>query len=172
MAMSLPTASSLAFLPDSQIEQVLNLLFEPSPALSELLIPVIRSTPPQSYTSLSHLALSILTSLPPTSPALHSILGAHPRLGASKVDSSQSQSEQQSLGGETERKQLRELNEEYEARFPGLRYVVFVNGRSREVVMEDMRERIEVGTMEGEVRKASEAMCEIAVDRAKKLGRE
>ena len=38
--------------------------------------------------------------------------------------------------------------------------------------MGDMRERIETGTMEGEVRKASEAMCDIAVDRAKKLGQE
>jgi len=67
---------------------------------------------------------------------------------------------------------LQALNEEYEARFPGLRYVVFVNGRSREVVMGDMRERIETGTMEGEVRKASQAMCDIAVDRARKLGQE
>ena len=93
-------------------------------------------------------------------------------MGAKKVDSEHSQAEQKSLGSETEREQLKELNEEYERRFPGLRYVVFVNGRSREVVMGDMRERIEGGTMESEVRKASEAMCEIAVDRAKKLGQE
>ena len=64
------------------------------------------------------------------------------------------------------------LNEEYEKHFPGLRYVVFVNGRSRDVVMRDMRERIDGGTMESEVRLASEAMCDIAVDRAIKLGQE
>jgi 2-oxo-4-hydroxy-4-carboxy--5-ureidoimidazoline (OHCU) decarboxylase len=73
------------------------------------------------------------------------------------------------LGGEEERAKLAKLNEEYEARFPGLRYVVFVNGRSREVIMEDMRRRIERGTQEDEVWAASEAMCDIAIDRATKL---
>lgn len=111
-----------------------------------------------------------LSSLPSTSSDLLSILSAHPRLGAKKVDSTQSQSEQSSLGTETEREQLRELNEEYEATFPGLRYVVFVNGRSREVIMEDMRRRIKEGTFEGECNAAIEAMCDIAVDRAEKLG--
>jgi len=88
------------------------------------------------------------------------------------VDSSQSQSEQKSLGNEKEREQLQKLNEEYEETFPGLRYVVFVNGRSREVIMQDMRERIDQGDFEGEVEKATRAMCDIAFDRAKKLGEE
>ena len=150
----------------------MSLLFEPTPELTSLLIPLIHTHNPPTYHSLSQLALSKLSSLPPTSPLLHAILAAHPRLGAKKVDSEHSQAEQKSLGSDVEREQLRELNEEYERRFPGLRYVVFVNGRSREVVMGDMRERIEGGTMESEVRKASEAMCDIAVDRAKKLGQE
>ena len=38
----------------------------------------------------------------------------------------------------------------------GLRYVVFVNGRSREVVMEDMRRRIDAGDVEAEKRTAIE----------------
>lgn len=62
------------------------------------------------------------------------------------------------------------LNEAYEARFPGLRYVVFVNGRSREEVMGDMRRRIEGGTVEGECEAAVQAMCDIALDRVGKLG--
>ena len=169
---TLPTASSLSTLPDSTIEQILNLLFEPTPELTSLLIPQIRTHNPQSYTSLSTIALQTLSSLPPDSPQLRAILAAHPRLGAKKVDSTHSQSEQKSLGSDAEREQLQALNEEYEARFPGLRSVVFVNGRSMEVVMGDMRERIETGTMEGEVRKASQAMCDIAVDRARKLGQE
>ena len=49
---------------------------------------------------------------------------------------------------------------------------MFVNGRSREVIMQDMRERIDRGDIEGEVEKATRAMCDIAVDRAKKLGQE
>lgn len=74
---------------------------------------------------------------------LESILGAHPRLGAKKVDSTQSQSEQAHLqGNPDEGEQLRALNEEYERQYPGLRYVVFVNGRSRSAVMDDMRNRI------------------------------
>lgn len=47
---------------------------------------------------------------------------------------------------------------------------MFVNGRSRDVIMQDMKDRIENGTKEGEVRKACEAMCDIALDRVKKLG--
>jgi 2-oxo-4-hydroxy-4-carboxy--5-ureidoimidazoline (OHCU) decarboxylase len=47
---------------------------------------------------------------------------------------------------------LGELNAEYEARFPGLRYVVWVNGRGREEVMADMRRRIERGDLREEER--------------------
>lgn len=42
------------------------------------------------------------------------------------------------------------LNEEYEKKFPGLRFVVFVNGRGRGEIMEIMRERIARGSWEGE----------------------
>jgi 2-oxo-4-hydroxy-4-carboxy--5-ureidoimidazoline (OHCU) decarboxylase len=170
--MSLVPASSLQSLPDESVEQVLALLFEPSPALQGLLLPEIRTTPLTTYHDLSSLARATLSSLSPDSPLLLSILSAHPRLGEKRVDSAQSQSEQKSLGNETERAQLQKLNEEYEAKFPGLRYVVFVNGRSREEVMEDMRERIANGTIEDEVIKAIEAMCDIAIDRAIKMGAE
>jgi 2-oxo-4-hydroxy-4-carboxy--5-ureidoimidazoline (OHCU) decarboxylase len=168
--MSLPPASSLQSLPDSQLEHVLSLLFEPSPVLHRLTIPEIHSRELSSYIALSSLVNEILSALPITSPDLLSILSAHPRLGAKKVDSAQSQKEQASLGDENERRHLQLLNEEYEARFPGLRYVVFVNGQSREVIMEDMRERINSGTFEGECKAAIDAMCDIAVDRARKLG--
>jgi len=45
---------------------------------------------------------------------------------------------------------LQRLNEEYEQKFPGLRYVVFVNGRDRDVIMNDMRTRIESGEQKSE----------------------
>jgi len=168
----LEPASSLQSLPDETVEKILGLLFEPSPALTSLLLPEIRSTSISSYVDLATIARRILSSLPTDSPLLHSILSAHPRLGAKRVDSKHSQSEQKSLGNETERAELAKLNEEYEVRFPGLRYVVFVNGRSREEVMDDMRIRIVEGTMEGQVKLATEAMCDIAVDRARKMGAE
>ncbi|KAF3247659.1 hypothetical protein TWF192_006518 [Orbilia oligospora] len=47
------------------------------------------------------------------------ILSAHPRLGAKKVDSAHSRSEQASLGGPTEAAELERLNNEYEEKFPG-----------------------------------------------------
>ena len=80
------------------------------------------------------------------------ILSSHPRLGAAKVESAQSAAEQAKLqqGSEEEGRLLAELNQEYERVFPGLRFVVWVNGRGRREIMEIMRERIERGTWEGE----------------------
>lgn len=62
------------------------------------------------------------------------------------------------------------LNDKYETTFPGLRYVVFVNGRSREVIMNNMTERINRNDIVAERKEAFNAMCDIALDRAKKLG--
>ncbi|KAI0512816.1 Oxo-4-hydroxy-4-carboxy-5-ureidoimidazoline decarboxylase [Xylaria bambusicola] len=104
---------------------------------------------------------------------LHDILGSHPRLGEKKVDSAQSRAEQAQLntgGAADEAERLAALNAEYEEKFPGLRYVVFVNGRSRDVVMEDMRRRIDRGDIRAEEKEAISAMVDIAMDRAKKLG--
>ena len=46
-------------------------------------------------------------------------------------------------GGEEVVAELARLNEAYEAKFPGLRFVVFVNGRGRGEIMGIMNERIE-----------------------------
>lgn len=61
---------------------------------------------------------------------LDGILGAHPRLGEKKLDSELSRGEQEAMNaasgpaeGEGEEEMLRALNVEYEAKFPGLRYV-------------------------------------------------
>ena len=35
--------------------------------------------------------------------------------------------------------EIKELNAAYEKTFPGLRYVVFVNGRSRHEIMDNMQ---------------------------------
>lgn len=56
--------------------------------------------------------------------------------------------------------ELGKLNEEYEAKFPGLRFVVFVNGRGREEIMRIMRERIARGDWEGERNGAVEVSFE------------
>ncbi|KAI5840212.1 hypothetical protein DFP73DRAFT_482983, partial [Morchella snyderi] len=46
---------------------------------------------------------------------------------------------------------------------------VFVNGRSRAVIMEDMERRIARGDIETEKTEAINAMCDIARDRVDKL---
>jgi 2-oxo-4-hydroxy-4-carboxy--5-ureidoimidazoline (OHCU) decarboxylase len=101
--------------------------------------------------------------------ALHRVLGSHPRLGEKKsngggggagisggggmsVLSSMEQSHLRGHGGSEEEEELARLNREYEARFPGLRYVVWVNGRPREEIFRDMRLRIARGDLEAEER--------------------
>jgi len=50
-----------------------------------------------------------------------------------------------------------------------LRYVVFVNGRPRPVIFEDIRERIARGDIQAERLEGIKAMCDIASDRVRKL---
>jgi 2-oxo-4-hydroxy-4-carboxy--5-ureidoimidazoline (OHCU) decarboxylase len=200
-ARKMTTLPPISELPSASIKtqiQALDLLFEPSTELHTLALPVLKSkrTPTtsgasaetstaddgaagstlDSYPAVIQQIGSLLHKLalsdePSAKQKLHGILGSHPRLGAKKVDSAQSQAEQASLntGAAEEAEKLKALNDEYEARFPGLRYVVFVNGRSRPVVMENMRQRIDRGDFKEEEQEAIRAMVDIALDRAKKL---
>jgi len=162
----------------STIERVgiLDSLFEPCTALHTLSLDLLHTSTFSSYNDLIAIVgvqLTDLSESPSTSDTewLDVILGAHPRLGEKKVESEQSQKEQAQLntGGEEEASKMKELNEEYERTFPGLRYVVFVNGRSRSVIMENMRSRIDRGDIKSERLEAIKAMCDIAADRAVKL---
>ncbi|ORY17146.1 Oxo-4-hydroxy-4-carboxy-5-ureidoimidazoline decarboxylase [Clohesyomyces aquaticus] len=173
---SLPAVNSLSHLPDSELTTVLDLLFEPSPPLHQLTLPVLRSTTFPTYDTLivaisAHLTALAASNSPEDVAKLSKILCSHPRLGEKKVDSEQSRAEQAQLqkGGEEEKEQLARLNREYEGKFPGLRYVVFVNGRSRAVIMENIKSRIDRGDIKAERQEAIQAMCNIAADRAAKL---
>ncbi|PHH69234.1 hypothetical protein CDD82_7903 [Ophiocordyceps australis] len=172
----LPPIGSLASASDAVLMETLDLLFEPSPAIHSTLLPVITTRTGNAFSSYSDLIQAChaaLLSLAPDSASagpsatLLSVVGAHPRLGEKKVESAQSAAEQASLAGQ--REQLAKLNREYEERYPGLRYVVFVNGRDRQEIMQDMRARIDGSTFAAEVRTALKAMCDIANDRASKL---
>lgn len=147
----LPPAPTLPTLPQETQSAILAALFEPSPSLTSTLQPLLQ-TPHPTYPSLITTIKAHLLSLHATNaPLLLSILASHPRLGAPKVDSAQSAAEQAQLqGGEEVVAQLGALNGEYEAKFPGLRFVVFVNGRGRGEIMKIMRERIARGDWEGE----------------------
>ncbi|RMZ02447.1 hypothetical protein D0860_07209 [Hortaea werneckii] len=172
---SLPPIDSVPSLSAEERAHILDLLFEPCAQLHTLSVPMLREKAFASYPELISAVGMQLTELSDSASTsdtqwLHDILGAHPRLGAKKVESAQSQTEQAQLqGGGDEAAKLRQLNEEYEAKYPGLRYVVFVAGRSRPVIMQDMRTRIDGSTFETERATNIRAMCEIAADRAEKL---
>ncbi|KAH7384344.1 Oxo-4-hydroxy-4-carboxy-5-ureidoimidazoline decarboxylase [Phaeosphaeria sp. MPI-PUGE-AT-0046c] len=155
---SLPSISTLPHSPDSTLTSALDLLFEPSPPLHTLTLPVLRSTAFPDYNTLIAAIRAQLDALAASGDVatLSEILCSHPRLGEKKVDSEQSRAEQAQLQGgkEEEGELLRKLNEEYEGVFVGLRYVVFVNGRPRPVIMEDMRRRIDRRDIEAERREA------------------
>ncbi|PPJ57087.1 hypothetical protein CBER1_00469 [Cercospora berteroae] len=170
----LPPVADIPTLSTADRAAILDLLFEPSTQLHTLSIPLLHEKPFESYADLISSIGVQLTDLAESASTsdtawLESILGSHPRLGAKKVESAQSQAEQAQLQGNTdETEQLRLLNEEYEKTYPGLRYVVFVNGRSRSVIMHDMRERIANSKLPAERLANIRAMCEIAADRANK----
>ncbi|KAK2605878.1 hypothetical protein QQS21_003718 [Conoideocrella luteorostrata] len=173
MAQQLPLISNLRSLPEDAQASALDLLFEPSPAIHSTLVPVIQAASYSSYSELIDQCRGALFDLAATStpsnpnPKLLSVVGSHPRLGAKKVDSAQSAAEQANLQGEGQ--QLAELNQEYEKKFPGLRFVVFVNGRGRPEIMQDMRGRIDQADFSKEIYTALQAMCDIAKDRVSKL---
>lgn len=173
----LPPVSAIPELPKAERISVLDHLFEPCPTLADLLVDPVLSQRFLSYDELIEAARAELLAFLEKSEAedlfdkVASIISAHPRLGPSKDKlSSHSSSEQKSLAGsEEEARKLQDLNSEYEQTFPGLRYVVFVNGRSREAVMSDMISRIQRRDIALERRAAFDAMCDIALDRASKL---
>ncbi|KAI9740174.1 MAG: hypothetical protein M1834_004752 [Cirrosporium novae-zelandiae] len=173
---SLPDISSLSQLSTLDRAAVLDLLFEPCVPLHTLSVSLLQEKTFTSYHDLIAsvgLQLTGLSESPSTSDTewLDKILGAHPRLGQKKVESSQSRQEQARLntGGEEEAAQLAQLNADYEQAFPGLRYVVFVNGRGRPEIMQNMRARIARGDIMLERAEAIKAMCDIAADRTRKL---
>ena len=125
-------------------------LFEPSPPLFEFLVPSVVATiaanaggqiARRSYNALIDTAIRELEGWPHGQKA--SFLGGHPRIGEIKGLSALSASEQAAHATPPEvLERLLVLNEEYERRYPGLRYITFVNGRSRKMIMLEMEERL------------------------------
>ncbi|RAL16584.1 2-oxo-4-hydroxy-4-carboxy-5-ureidoimidazoline decarboxylase [Aspergillus homomorphus CBS 101889] len=180
MPTSLPALSTLPTQPQDQQFRVLDTLFEPSPELHELMAPVLAHQAFDSYARLIDAVGGRMSALSAANSSkdreiLFGILGSHPRLGRAKAatehisELSAKEQAQLNTGAEEQAERLRALNAEYEERFPGLRFVTFVNGRDRDVIMEEMRERIERGDVEQEVEETIQAMCDIAKDRARKL---
>ncbi|OCT44931.1 OHCU decarboxylase [Cladophialophora carrionii] len=173
---SLPPISTLPLLDTEERARILDLLFEPCTQLHTLSVSLLHEQKFSSYSDLVDAVGQKLQDLRQSDLEsdrkwLEAILSAHPRLGEKKVESEQSRQEQAQLnqGGSDEADKLADLNAKYEDKFPGLRYVVFVNGRSRPVIMDDMQRRIDRGDIQLEKQEAIQAMVDIAKDRAKKL---
>ncbi len=181
--MGLPTSQALSQVPRPELTAIIDQLFEHNDKFTDFVIrknfshderynsygefiEAVRKELGQLADDYNKGASSDLTDL------VRSIISAHPRLGVPKASSLSTSSavEQRSLqsGGPELAKQLFKLNEEYETRFPGLRFVVFVNGQSRQKIMEIMRRRIARGDYNLEIREAFNAMCDIALSRIEK----
>ena len=126
----LPSIGDLPSLPAPGRAEVLNLLFEPCVQLHTLSLELLHNTVFEGYDDMIAAIGVQLTALAESASTsdtewLHTILGAHPRLGEKKADSDQSKAEQAQLntGGADEAAKLAALNAEYEQAFPGLRYV-------------------------------------------------
>ncbi|KAL8692646.1 MAG: hypothetical protein Q9218_002379 [Villophora microphyllina] len=172
-----PAIRSVPGLSTAQRAAILDDLFEPCVPLHTLSVSLLAEKTFDSYddlissigVQLTDLAKSTSTS---DSKWLESILAAHPRLGQTSIESSQSRAEQAQLNTDADASDpsLADLNALYEQTFPGLRYIVFVDGRSRSTIMDDMQERIKRGDPVAERNAAIKAMCAIAADRARKAG--
>lgn len=158
----LPSIQEIPKISNHDFLTIIDLLFEPNDTLHSIITggeaeAVLKVTEYSSYDGLIDAVKKHIENVTAEGDKrLDKVLAAHPRLGAKKVESAQSQAEQAQLntGGEEEVKKLAAFNEEYEKKFPGLRYVVFVNGRSREEIMKNMRVRIDRGDIELERKEA------------------
>lgn len=145
---SLSTSSDAS--PSGPLASALATLFEASPVLYSDLVPSLIDLSPEIYTSYGTLVEAAVTSikqLPREKQA--AFVGAHPRIGEVSGLSALSAAEQASKQTPPEvLEHLAKLNELYEAKYEGLRYITFVNGRSRKEIMEEMEGKLGVGSGE------------------------
>ncbi|KAI4119634.1 MAG: hypothetical protein LQ345_000539 [Seirophora villosa] len=173
----LPAASRVSRLSTAERAAILDRLFEPCVPLHTLSVSLLLEKTFDSYDEMiSSIGLQLTELAESTSTSdqawLETILAAHPRLGQSTIESTQSRAEQAQLntGDDSQPHSLSHLNDLYEQTFPGLRYIVFVDGRDQAAIMEDMKFRIERHDGVAERNAAIKAMCEIAADRARSTG--
>jgi len=126
----------------------LEILFERSPVLINTLEPqlraILKSSPPlESYTQLIDYALGQITNWDLS--AQSQFISGHPRIGENKSLSKLSAKEQGSGVVPTSSEvlaRLGHLNAYYEIRYPGLRYITFVNGRTRLAIAQEMEDML------------------------------
>ncbi|KAF8967671.1 Oxo-4-hydroxy-4-carboxy-5-ureidoimidazoline decarboxylase [Flammula alnicola] len=150
MMSTLPTLEEIQNSPSntqSPLALALEILFERSPVLVHVLEPqlngVLKSLPPlASYSQFIDIALSEIEKWDIQAQA--EFISGHPRIGESKNLSKLSANEQGAQGVKPTPPEvlvrLAHLNACYEVKYPGLRYITFVNGRTRAAIAEEMEE--------------------------------
>ncbi|KAF5316007.1 hypothetical protein D9619_006335 [Psilocybe cf. subviscida] len=149
MSNKLPTLVEIQSAPSSStspLAHTLDLLFEHSPVLVNVLEPQVSAAlksstgPLASYAHLVEIALAELAKW--NDEAQAQFIAGHPHIGESKNLSALSSKEQgAALPTPTPPEvlaRLEYLNACYEKKYPGLRYITFVNGRSRAVIAAEM----------------------------------
>lgn len=148
----LPALDDLSCSPprhDSPLSVALEILFEPSPVLISILEPqlseILASRPPlTSYSEFIDISLGQIAKWDIT--AQSNFISGHPRIGQNRNLSNLSAKEQGTIGVAPTPPEvlarLTHLNACYEAKYPGLRYITFVNGRRRSVIAEVMEEML------------------------------
>ncbi|KAF9407886.1 hypothetical protein BGZ94_002527 [Podila epigama] len=183
-----PTLPSIEFInTDATLKdfaEAVTLLFEPAPPIVQHLY---AKRPYATYSALIDETSAFLATPDKrlTFQEQLDVINAHPRIGAAKANLSALSLIEQgytpedaakkvdatatpSQDDEATQQTLKRLNEEYEAKY-GFKFVVFVNGRPRHVIIPVMEERIRNSTMEKEMKTAMTDMVLIARDRLKKL---
>lgn len=146
----LPSVDTWSDLTDDQHDEVLDILFQPCEQLRDLVkSSSINSRNFATYdaliseigTELEHLILQPVNRL-----LLDAIIGSYPRIGTDNPERPQNQDKDDNAAVT----EFRLLNDEYEKKFPGLRYVVSVKDRSKSAIINDIRRRIAVGDLDTE----------------------
>jgi 2-oxo-4-hydroxy-4-carboxy--5-ureidoimidazoline (OHCU) decarboxylase len=136
----------------SKLNTALSILFEPSPILTSNLVPQIFNQQPTitSYVELISIAINIINSWNDTLRA--EFVAGHPRIGEIHNLSSLSAKEQGESVATTATttppdvlSRLVHLNACYEWTYPGLRYITFVDGRSRADIVIEMENVLGIG---------------------------
>jgi 2-oxo-4-hydroxy-4-carboxy--5-ureidoimidazoline (OHCU) decarboxylase len=203
---SLPDLHAIVSSPpdaDAPLAKALSILFEPSTILFSTLVPQLassfrRESPITSYTELIDVSITVINTWDDTLRA--QFVGGHPRIGESHNLSKLSAKEQgaspsTNIGATPPEvlRRLAHLNACYERTYPGLRYITFVNGRSRAAIAEEIEDvlgishsleaeepkldsftAVQVGAVEwrAEVERATQDVGRIAKSRLKALGAE
>ncbi|KAF8637579.1 hypothetical protein AX17_002648 [Amanita inopinata Kibby_2008] len=135
--------------PNSPLAVALSILFEHSPILQSLLEPELASAlkdGPEisSYSDLIHASLTHIQGWEREHQS--QFISGHPHIGEVGNLSNLSAKEQGARGTAATPPEilarLAHLNACYERIYPGLRYITFVNGRSREAIVEEMEDKL------------------------------